>query len=282
MSSLIKAPVKEMNLKGKTVLLTGASKGLGRALATGLDAYGCRLLLVARSADKLDSLLNDLRTPGSCSFPCDLSDPDARDQLIETIISSEPHLDLLILNAGIGSHSRLDQLTTAEVREVLQLNTLAPLELTAGLQHLLCSEQALPRDEPSGIVFIGSLAGDLAIPGMSLYSASKAALHTFSRAVDIESAAHDCFSLLVILGAIRGTNFGDSIRNPRSGPRLRGDWYRRLDMNVDQAASRIIRAIQQQKSQLVIPGWYGGLLQLSRLLTPLTRAVARFSYRKFQ
>jgi len=261
-----------MNLKGKTILLTGASRGLGRALAAALDAHGCRLLLVARSADKMDTLLSDLHTPGSRSFACDLTDPHARAHLIGAIENSETHLDLLILNAGIGSHSRLDQLTAAEVREVLQLNTVAPLELTAGLLHML------PHGDPAGIVFIGSVAGDLAIPGMSLYSASKSALHTFSRAVNIELTADNQFSLLVILGAIRGTDFGDNIRHPRSGQPA---WYRRLDVDADQAASRIIKAIQQQKSQLVIPAWYGGLLMFSRLLTPLTRVVTGFSYRRF-
>ena len=261
-----------MELNGKTVLLTGASKGLGRALAIELDAQGCRLLLIARDANKLDSLLNVLHTPGSRSFPCDLSDPDARSHLTDAIINSESQLDLLILNAGVGSHSRLHQLSADEVIEVLQLNTVAPIELTASFLHLL------PRGKPAGIVFIGSLAGDLVMPGMSLYSASKAALHTFSRAADIEFTAKDHFSLLIILGAISGRNFSDGIRYPKTG---QPEWYRRLDIDVDQAAARIIRAIQQQESQLVIPGWYGGLLRLSRLLAPLTRAATRFSYRKF-
>ena len=72
-----------MDLNGKTVLLTGASKGLGRALAIGLDAQGSRLLLVARDAGKLESLLNVLHTHGSRPFPCDLSDKDARIRVIQ-------------------------------------------------------------------------------------------------------------------------------------------------------------------------------------------------------
>jgi short-subunit dehydrogenase len=262
-----------MKLKGKTVLLTGASKGLGRALAIQLDAQGCRLLLIARDADKLDSLLKVLHTPGSRPFPCDLSDKDARSRLIDEISNSESRLDLLLLNAGIGSHSRLDQLSAAEIREVLQLNTVAPLELTASFLHLL------PAGEPAGIVSIGSLAGDLDMPGMSLYSASKAALHAFSRAADIEFAANEYFSLLVILGAISGTNFGDGIRHPTDG---QPGWYRRLDVDVDQAAARIIKAIQQQRSQLLIPTWYTPLLALSKLFAPLTRAAKRLAYQQFQ
>lgn len=262
-----------MDLSGKTVLLTGASKGLGRELAVQLDAQGCRLLLAARDAGLLQNLLQGLRTTGSRIFPCDLSDSGGRSRLMNEILTSESRLDLLIMNAAAGSHSRLDQLNSEEVSNVLQLNTMAPLELTARLLPLL------PAGEPAGIVFIGSLAGDLVLPGMSLYSASKAALHTFSRAADIELAAQGHFSLLVILGALSGTHFGDSIRHPNTG---QPGWYRRLDVPVDQAAAQIIRAIEQEKSQLVIPAWYGVLLGLSRLFAPLTRAATRLSYAGFR
>ena len=74
-----------MNLYGKTVLLTGASKGLGRVLATQLDAKGCRLLLVARDTARLDSLQQTLQTSGSRQFPCDLGDGNGRSRLVEQI-----------------------------------------------------------------------------------------------------------------------------------------------------------------------------------------------------
>lgn len=262
-----------MNLSGKTVFITGATKGLGRALALKLDAKGCQLLLVARDTALLAALQQALQTPGSQYFSCDLSDSDARARLAEQILDVRPHLDLLIHCAGVGSHSKLDQLTAEEIRLVLQVNTLAPLELTAKLLPLL------PPGKPAGIVAIGSLAGELTIPGMSLYSASKAALHAFSRAVGFELADKDHFSLLVILGALRGTRFMESIRHPAESQR---GWYRRLDTEPTEAAALIIRAIEQRRSRLVIPAWYGVLLSLSRLLAPLTVAATRLSYRKFR
>ena len=216
-------------------------------------------------------LQSQLTTPGSRRYPCDLSDPAARSALIQDILAQEMRLDLIIHCAGIGSHSSLAQLTGDEVRGLLQLNTIAPFELTAELLPLL------PRAEPAGIVHIGSVAGELATPGMSLYSASKHALHAFSRAAQIELAGQGHFSLLVILGAIRDTDFGASIRHPIAG---QPSWYRRLDVDPDQAAARIVRAIEGERSQLVIPGWYGPMLTISRLLGPITRAAARVSYRR--
>ena len=262
-----------MNLSGKTVLLSGASKGLGRELALQLDARGCRLLLVARDIASLDSLQQLLQTPGTRPFPCDLSDGSARTRLVEQIHALETRLDLLIHCAGVGSHSRLDQLTSDEIRFVLEVNTIAPLELTAGLLSLL------PPGEAAGVVFIGSLAGELALPGMSLYSAGKAASHTFSQAAAVELACAGHFSLLVILGALRGTQFASSIRHAADS---QPGWYRRLDVDSDEAAARIIRAVEQQRSRLVIPAWYGGLLTLSRLFAPLTHVATRRLYKRFR
>jgi len=262
-----------MNLYGKTVLLTGASKGLGRSLATQLDAKGCRLLLVARDTARLDSLQKELHTPGSRQLPCDLGDGHSRARLVEQIFEAETRIDLVIHCAGIGSHSKVSQLTAAEIQMVLAVNTIAPLELTAELLPLL------PSGEPAGIVTIGSVAGELTLPGMSLYSASKAALHTFSRSAGIEMANEGHFSLLVILGALRDTHFGESIRNPANKqPGL----YRRLDVYPERAAAQIIKAVEQQHSLCVIPGWYRLLLGFNRVFFPLAQLAARHLYRQFR
>ncbi len=260
-----------MNLDGRTALLSGASKGLGRELALTLDAKGCRLLLVARNAEKLYRLRDALQTTDSRIFVCDLSDAAERGRLIEEIKEQEGRLDLIVNNAGLGSHSRLDQLSGEEVQQLLQLNTVAPLELTAELLPLF------PVNLPGGVVNIGSVAGEMITPGMSLYSASKHALHAFSRAIDIELREAGHFSLLVILGAIRETSFGVGIRHPIEG---QPQWYRRLDVDAADAAERIVRAIEKEQERLVIPGWYRPVFTAGRLLGPITRWAAQQAYRK--
>lgn len=260
-----------MMLSGKTALLTGASKGLGRELAVQLDAKGCRLLLVARDQSRLANLQAGLQTQGARTFAADLSDADERSRLIEQILDSERQLDLLIHNAGIGSHSNLDQLTSMEIQKVLNVNTLAPFELTAGLLPLL------KRAPTAGVVTIGSLAGEMGVPGMSLYSSSKAALHAFSRACEHEMALEGHFCLLVILGALRNTHFRESIIHPTQ---TQPGWYRRLDVEPAEAARQIVRAIEQKRVRLVIPGWYRYLLGLNRLARPVAKTVTRLSYSK--
>lgn len=262
-----------MNLSGKTVLLTGASKGLGRALAVQLDAKGCRLLLVARDTDRLQTLQKVLQVPNSQFFPCDLSDGDARSKLIEQIIRNESRIDLLVHCAGVGTHSKLSQLTPEEVCMVLETNTVAPLELTSAFFSLL------PKDESAGIVNIGSVAGELTLPGMGVYNASKAALHAFSRAVSIELVNNHHFCLLVILGALRNTNFGDAIYNPAN---KQPDLYRRLDVYPEEAAAQIVEAIERQRSVLVIPSWYRVVFGFNRIFLPLSKWVTQILYQKFR
>jgi short-subunit dehydrogenase len=259
-----------VQLNNKTIFLTGAASGLGRELALQLDQAGSHLLLVDHDATGLKDLQATLTHPAQV-FVCDLSQPAERTRLINELTTLATRISVFIHCAGIGSHSRLEQLTPDEVNRLMQVNTVAPLELTAGLLPLL------PKNEPGGVVFIGSLAGELTTPSMSLYSASKAALHAFSRAISIELAARGHFSLLVILGALKNTNFTSSIHHPAKG---QPGWYRRLDADPRDVARAIVRAIQHEQTIQVYPGWYGPLLMISKLLAPFTQAITRLSYKK--
>lgn len=262
-----------MQLNGKTILLTGAASGLGRELALQLDQAGSDLWLVDRDTAELQALCAILSHPAH-PLICDLSQPAARGQLIAQL-NSHPvlRLHLIIHCAGIGSHSRLDQLTSEEVNQVLQVNTLAPLDLTAGLSSLFV------EDEPSGLVIVGSVAGELVTPSLSLYSASKAALHAFSRAVAVELSARRHFCLLVILGAMKDTRFASSIRHPTTG---QPTWYRRLDAAPPLVARAILCAIRQERTLLFYPAWYRWIVALSQSCAPLTRWVTSWTYRKFR
>jgi short-subunit dehydrogenase len=253
-----------MNLRGVTAVLTGAAHGLGRELALLLDTEGCRLLLVDRDAAGLESLRGKLSFPAQ-TYPCDLGDAAQRRALIARIVALDKRLDLLVNSAGVGSHSSLEQLTVDEVEHVLQVNTLAPLALIAGLRSQLAAGGC--------IVNIGSVVGELHLLLVGLYAASKAALHSFSRCVALEGV--NC--LLVILGPMRGTDFTRSIAHPRT---VQPSWYRRLDVDVVTAARLIVQAVKRGRLQLAIPGWYSVVFVLSRLFAPVVNTVARFYSRK--
>jgi hypothetical protein len=237
-----------LNLRGKTILITGAARGLGRELALHLTALGCSLVLIDRDTEGLSALTRELSNSPKL-FPCDLSNLNERKNLIQSV-KSQTQIDLLINCAGIGSHSQLNQLTVDEIERVMQVNTLAPLELIAGLSPLEL------------IVNIGSVAGEMNLPSMSLYAASKTSVHAFTRSIRLEGAR----TLLVILGPLRGTDFAQSISHPRIG---QPNWYRRLDLPVKTATRLIVQAMQRGKSQLVAPRWYPIIFLLARIFSPL-------------
>jgi hypothetical protein len=170
-----------------------------------------------------------------------------RKNLIQ-VIKPQTQIDILINCAGIGSHSQLHQLTVDEIERILQVNTLAPLELIAGLSPLEL------------VVNIGSVAGEMHLPSMSLYAASKTSVHTFTRSIQLEGVR----TLLVILGPLSGTDFAQSIANPRTG---QPNWYRRLDLPV--------QAMQREKNQLIVPWWYRIIFVLARIFSPVIRLFSK-------
>lgn len=247
-----------MNLTNKTVLLTGAAHGLGRELAHLLDREGCCLYLVDCDAPGLDSVKAALGHPVG-TFACDLGDPSQRRKLVADLSASEERLDIVIHCAGVGSHSSLSQMTVDEVGRVMQINTLAPLELIVGLRPLL------PAD--GLVVNIGSVAGELRLPSIGLYAASKAALHAFTESLALEGIR----TLLVILGPLRGTDFVRSIAHPRTG---QPGWYRQLDLPVETAGRQIVRAMKRGHNRLVLPGWYPVIFFLARFFAPVIKILS--------
>jgi short-subunit dehydrogenase len=228
-----------MELHSKRILITGAARGLGRELALLLEKESCSLILVDR---------DEIPFANTQAHACDLSNPSQRKKLIEELHSEK--IDILINCAGIGSHSQLNQLTVDEIERVMQVNTLAPLELSAGFSPLEL------------IVNIGSVAGEMNLPSMSLYAASKTSVHAFTRSIQLEGMQ----TLLVILGPLCGTDFTRSISHPRTG---QPNWYRRLDLPVETAAKLIVQAMKRGQSQLVAPWWYRIIFLLARIFLPL-------------
>ena len=183
MATVPAVPSVEAMSDEKTAIVTGASRGLGLALATGLAAAGWRLVVDARDGDALAAAMGDL--PGAHAvLPGDITDPAHRAALIETAqVLGGP--DLLINNAGILGPSPQPELggyPLPALREVYEVNVFAPLALT---------QLALPFLRPRGgsIVAISSDAAVEAYPGWGGYGAAKAALDQAMRVLAVEEPA---------------------------------------------------------------------------------------------
>jgi short-subunit dehydrogenase len=165
-------------------LVTGASRGIGRALAAELARRGYNLLLVARSADALATLAADLTTQyhvTAAHLAIDLTEPAAAAQ-VAAWATQQAHgqLAVLINNAGYGLWGRFEELPLPEQQNMLQLNMLLPVNLTHAVLPLL-------RQQPQAYVLnVSSTAAYQAVPTLALYAASKAFLLTFTRGLRYE------------------------------------------------------------------------------------------------
>ena len=169
-------------LKGKTALVTGASSGIGLALARSLASRGTHLIIAARSEDKLKEIAAELQKQGVTVsvFRSDLSQPGAAQRLAEQVSQAGLQVDLLVNNAGFGKWGEFLEVERKQYADLIQLNITALTELC----HLFIPGM-LQRGE-GGIINVGSTASFIPVPFAAVYSASKAYVLMFTEALQGE------------------------------------------------------------------------------------------------
>jgi uncharacterized protein len=158
-----------VHLDGATALLTGATGGIGRAIAGALEAQGARVLLTGRRADRLEELRVGLGDKAEC-LPADLAESGAAEELA----GRAGAVDVLVANAGLPASGRLDGFTPAEIDRALDVNLRAPMQLT---RELLPGMLERGRGH---LVYVSSLSGKVASTCSSVYSATKFGLRGFA------------------------------------------------------------------------------------------------------
>lgn len=182
-----------MQLEGKRVLVTGASRGIGAALALEFAEAGARLALVARESERLRDVTQRL---GASSYAADLTDPDQVHGLISRIEADGGPVDVLVNNAGVETAGEFLSQDWADIESLYRLNLLTPVELC---------HQVLPGmlDRQSGhLVNMSSLAGVTAFPGLAAYSSSKAGLTHFTAGLRADLRGRPVKTTVVELGPV--------------------------------------------------------------------------------
>ena len=171
-----------MNVDGASVLLTGASSGIGAALAPMLAEAGARVALVARREDRLLEVLERCQphAPGSQIWICDLDDPGAAEECALEVEGAFGAVDILINNAAIPKRRRVTDLSVAEFQQTMRVNLESPVRMTLSLLPGM-----LERGRGS-IVNVSSLGGRLGITHETAYCAAKFGLSGWSEAMALD------------------------------------------------------------------------------------------------
>jgi uncharacterized protein len=231
-------------------LLTGASRGLGRALAHLLATKGHRLTLVARDECELDRLAGELSGSAHRVWPADLSRTETLMRLLERL-HGEP-FDLLINNAGAARFGPLAELSVKAAEEMVCLNFTAPL--------FLCRE-FLRQCRPGGmLVNVTSIVGTLPMPGNAVYSAAKAASSALSECLYFEALAKRVRVL-----DYRAVTLQTGFHKAAGGESARGGGK---GVSAELAAHDLVRAIERGRSFVYAPGLAARTVALANRLLP--------------
>jgi NAD(P)-dependent dehydrogenase (short-subunit alcohol dehydrogenase family) len=220
-----------MDLENCSALVTGAGRGIGRAIAVALAREGARVTAVARTAAELDTLIGEIEASGGSglAFAGDLRNPDVCASAVEAAVTRFGGLQVLVNNAGVGLFAGVAETTDEAWDAVIETNLSAPFRLCrAALPHL---------SRRGGHVFmVSSLAGSNANAGMAAYAASKAALDHFARCLMLE-VRHDGVKVTTIAPGSVDTAFGGS-------PRVSGtDWM----LTAEDLAATVLDILAMRK-----------------------------------
>ncbi|MCA9206263.1 MAG: 3-oxoacyl-[acyl-carrier-protein] reductase [Planctomycetales bacterium] len=172
------------DLSGQVALVTGASQGLGQAIAIELAANGAKVACVARSADKLAETVGKIREAGgeAEAFVCDVKQRDSVEKTVDAIIEKWERLDILVNNAGITKDTLLPRMTDEEWDAVIETN------LTGAFLFARAASRVMMRARYGRIINMSSVSGLIGNPGQTNYSASKAGLIGLTRSLSRELA----------------------------------------------------------------------------------------------
>ncbi len=240
-----------MKLSGTTALVTGASGGIGRAVTLALARGGARVKATALEEDELAILT---RAAGVQALPADLAAPEGLQRVLDW---AGDDVDLLVNNAGIGWYGALADVRPSHVDDLMRVNLMAPILLTAALTPAMVGRGR------GHVANVASIAGYVGVAHEALYSSTKAGLIAFSESLRYE-LAHTGVGVSVVVPAAVDTAFFSRRGHPydRRFPSL---------ASPARVAAALIRAVERDLPEVYVPGWMivpvrlrGGLPRLFR------------------
>lgn len=241
----------------RSVVITGASSGIGEATARAFGRRGDRVVLVGRRTDRLERLAAEV--PESLVVTADLARREEIPRVVEAAVGSYGGIDVLVNNAGLGRHDWLERLPDDEILAQIDTNLTAPILLARAVIPVM---QAQRRGV---IINVCSVAGRIAVPTMSIYAATKFGLAGFGEGLRRELRPQGIHVCTVYPGPVTGTEF--SARRRRGGLRAgRGKLFR---TSTERVARAIVALADRPRPHLVIPAVFWPLVALNAMFPSL-------------
>jgi short-subunit dehydrogenase len=246
-----------MDITGRIVLVTGASRGIGVTIARELARRGGRLAVTARSEGPLKEVADGI---GALAVPADVSSAEDRERLLKTVESELGPLDVLVNNAGIESIRAFAEMPEQDIRDIVEVNLVSPMLLTRAV---------LPGMLERGrghVVNIASVAGKTMTPFNSVYSATKHAMVGWTHSVRFELRGSGVSASVICPGFVGGeglfARWGDEKRGRKSG----------AFTTPEKVAASVARAIERDLSEVVVSGPVGKIADVAFAISPRVTA----------
>ncbi len=227
------------NIKGKVVVITGASSGLGEAAARMLAAEGAIVVLGARRADRITSLANEINKNGgkALAIPTDVTVAEHVKRLVDSAVNTYGRIDVMINNAGLMPHSPLERLKIDDWNLMIDVNIKGVLYgIAAALPHMT-------KQKSGQIINVSSVAGHKVNPGGAVYSATKHAVLAISEGLRQEVKPYNIRTTVISPGAV-ATELPDSATEPDVAEGIK-KFYEQVAIQPDSFARCVVFAMSQ-------------------------------------
>jgi len=264
----------KLRLKDRTVLITGASSGLGRALAFVFYQRGAKLILTARSIDKLQELCTELETEGKKNGwtnehkpefryldLAELSDDNQAQKQLDEIRSlglNGGRIDVLVNNAGLTHRGTCTNTNVSVQKQIMEVNLFGQIAVTKALYD------SIPDD--GAILTIGSLQSRIAVPYRSAYSASKHAIQAYMDCLRCE--ARPQLQILFVNVSYINTGFGSRALTKDGSKHNQEDYNQKKGYAPEYVAKNVVEALENRQTELILAPFVQRLAMILRLFAP--------------
>ena len=227
------------NIKGKVVVITGASSGLGAATARLLSAEGANVMLGARRVDRIQSLADELNAKGgkAIAIATDVTDHDQVKNLVDAAVQKYGRIDVMINNAGLMPHSPLERLKIDDWNRTIDVNI-------KGVLYGIAAALPYMKQQKSGhIINVSSVAGHKVTPNGAVYCATKHAVRALSEGLRVEVKPYNIRTTIISPGAV-ATELPNSITEPDVAAGI-SKFYKETAIPADSFARTVAFAMSQ-------------------------------------